>query len=437
MDLERHKEQERRRLDSLLRDQGVTVVERRERLRKLRLEQARYARDTYNALMTQPAGFWIETAVSASSPPSQLLGELWTEGEIAVLCGRNSVGKSIFAVHLAEALARGCSLGPYPAAAPQPVMYVDLDSGSEQFARRYTRVADGAVVSYDFAEGFLRSVVEWDLPLPPGYNSMESLIFDSIVETLGDNECRTLIIDSLPHIAAHGTARNATDFVERLRGLRDASGVSILLIADTSPKGNGFGTARYDIAGPRILESVADSIFALAPSRRTPAVRYLKHVKSSNSAAAESPTVELFEIRKRIDPWTTAAPTLELAAAGPVERTDPTAVDETAETPDNAAQAEQTPSPSVRISLEPTAPAAGFPAFHHIGRSSEEFELYPEPTGVTDALRQSRHLAATGLSPRLIALVLADTPLAAARYLRSAPPAEKQLNFIDITPDQK
>ncbi|MBK7803133.1 MAG: hypothetical protein IPJ55_10820 [Chloracidobacterium sp.] len=35
MDLERHKEQERRRLDSLLRDQGVTVVERRERLRKL------------------------------------------------------------------------------------------------------------------------------------------------------------------------------------------------------------------------------------------------------------------------------------------------------------------------------------------------------------------------------------------------------------------
>ena len=154
-------------------------------------------------------------------------------------------------------------------------------------------------------------------------------------------------------------------------------------------------------------------------------------------STVSTPTVELFEIRKRIDPWTTAAPTLELAAAGPVERTDPTAVDETAETPDNAAQAEQTPSPSVRISLEPTAPAAGFPAFHHIGRSSEEFELYPEPTGVTDALRQSRHLAATGLSPRLIALVLADTPLAAARYLRSAPPAEKQLNFIDITPDQK
>lgn len=400
MDLERYKEQERRRLDSLLRDSGASPEERRASIQKLRLRQNEYMHDRYNALLTGPAEFWIESERMERYERRQLLGDLWAEGEIAVLGGRSGIGKSIFAVHLATALAAGQSFGPYPAAEPRRVLYVDLDSSPELFARRYSRNVDGRPAPYEFPEGFLRSVFEWDTPLPPGYESMESLIFDSIIESAANNNCRTIIIDSLPQIAAHGKQRNLIDFLLRFKWLRDSGKASILLIAETTSVGRTPDAVSHDIAGPGIVKSVADSIFTLSPRRRSPHVRYLKHVKSSASTAAESRGIELFEIRGRSSVQDGA----EIVPHG------------------------QLP------------PADSFPEFHHIGHSTEELRYYPSMINDADLGRRVRHLAANGLTPRLIALVLEVTPIAVASYLRTAADPElrpRSLGYIDITAEPK
>lgn len=394
MDLERFKEQERRRLDAFMRDRGATPDERRASLRKLRDQQAEYAQQRYNALFTGSPDFWIKAERIERYERQQLLGGLWSEGEIAVLAGRSGIGKSIFAVQLANALAGGEAFGPYPPAEPRSVLYVDLDTSPELFARRYSRNVDGRLVGYEFAEGFMRSVFEWDSPLPPGYDSMEHLIYDSIFDTLAEYECGTVIIDSLPQIAAHAAGRNVTDFIMRLKTLRDLSKVSILLVAETTPAGRTPDAVSHDLAGPGIVRSVADSIFTLSPRRRSPHVRYLKHVKSSASTAASGTSVELFEIRGRGD----APGTVTVAGPG-----------------------------------EPM-PADGFPEFHHIGRSSEELRSIRGAITDPEMGRHVRQLAAGGLTTGSIALALEISPVAVRSYLLPTPP-RKPVNFIDITPD--
>ncbi len=394
MDIERFKEQERRRLDSFMRDRGATPAERRARLQELRAQQTEYSRHRYNALFTETPEFWIKVERLEQYERRQLLGGLWAEGEIAVLAGRSGIGKSIFAVQLANALAGGEPFGPYPAAEPRRVLYVDLDTGPELFARRYSRSVEGRPVGYEFAEGFMRSVYEWESGLPPGYEAMEHLIYDSICETLADTECRTLIIDSLPQIAARGTMSSVNDFVMRLKELRDLSKVSILIVAETTSAGRMPDAVSHDVAGPAVLRSVADSIFTLSPRRRSPHVRYLKHVKSSASTAAGGSSVELFEIRGRGDQRGT------VTVAGPGE----------------------------------PMPADGFPEFHHIGRSSEELRSIRGAITDTEMGRHVRTLAAGGLTTGAIALALEISPVAVRSYLLPAPP-RKPVNFIDITPD--
>jgi len=418
MDLERYKENERRRLASMMRDAGVPAEDRRERLQQLRDTQASYDFVVHNVLTTFPAECWAEPETDAEAAPVQLLGDLWKEGELAVLFGPSGVGKSIFAVHLAEMLASGRALDPFPAAPARRVLYVDLEAGGPQFARRYTRQVGETMVRYEFSEGFLRSEVEWDEPLPPGCASMDDLLFDSIVRTLTDHRCRTVIIDSLPHIGTGPRSAGAVGFVKKLKSLVAAGGVSVLLIAGSRERGYAHRVGVPDLAAPGTLKTFADGIFAIAPSRRVPGTLYLKRLKSRSSVPAADGVVETFQIRTRP------------SAAALLCNVEPAQIADAAPaTP--AGQVERRPA-ALNIELEPAPPLAHFPAFHHLGRSTEDHEVHP-PHFMPDIAARGRHLAATGLPLHLIALVLQISPADLDRALNSAPP--KLIEHIDITPE--
>jgi len=69
-----------------------------------------------------------------------LFDEFWREGELAMMFGASGTGKSILAVQIGEALARGRALDGFrmPRTRRQKVLYVDLDTSAKRFRTRYS-----------------------------------------------------------------------------------------------------------------------------------------------------------------------------------------------------------------------------------------------------------------------------------------------------------
>src|SRR5204862_1738669 len=102
----------------------------RERIQKQEEMEARLA----SPILQSPSG-------ASAKKPEELFTTLWRTGEVALLFGAPGVGKSIFAVHLAEAIATGndWSAGVPPAIKQNPrrVVYIDLQRTESQFDQRF------------------------------------------------------------------------------------------------------------------------------------------------------------------------------------------------------------------------------------------------------------------------------------------------------------
>ena len=82
--------------------------------------------DQGGMLMVEPVNELMEAMANAPAP-SPLYEHLWFEGEVACLFANSNLGKSIFAVQIAEAIA-----------ADQPVLYLDCELSRKQFYSRYS-----------------------------------------------------------------------------------------------------------------------------------------------------------------------------------------------------------------------------------------------------------------------------------------------------------
>ena len=78
---------------------------------------------------------------SSIVPSKSLLGELWQEGELAILFGPTNVGKSILAVEIADAIASGGSVlsGKLKSeVGPTNVLYIDLEMNQQPTSKSDT-----------------------------------------------------------------------------------------------------------------------------------------------------------------------------------------------------------------------------------------------------------------------------------------------------------
>src|SRR5690348_11735153 len=86
-----------------------------------------------------------------ASRPEMLFDEFWRECEMALMFGPPGVGKSVLAVQICDALARGAGIDGFRMPSKrQKVLYVDLKLSPEQFRQRYLR--DGSEASYRFSQ---------------------------------------------------------------------------------------------------------------------------------------------------------------------------------------------------------------------------------------------------------------------------------------------
>ena len=235
-------------------------------------------------LSVKRARDWMKRDPERRPLGGQLLGELWREGEVAMLVGEPGVGKSIFAMHLAEAIARGEYFAPFGRAKRRlRVKYLDLRQSPEQFKGRYTSWGDrGQSARYAFSARLERCALSEAVNIPDDFRGdLRRYFAHSINLAITASDLDVLVVDDLANYVTRKGPDAHARAMRSLRLMAVTHGISILVLANARPASGEPVTLRSVLEGTRAAAH-ADSVFALGKSGSGGSLRYLKHLKSAS-----------------------------------------------------------------------------------------------------------------------------------------------------------
>lgn len=190
---------------------------------------------------------------------NRVLGGGIVPGSIVLIGGDPGIGKSTLLLTVSEALANGIG----------PVLYVSGEESAKQIKMRADRLNLNAEDLYLLTETNLGNIFEQVNQIDP-----EILIIDSIQTVYAEE------LDSSP-----GLVSQVRECATRLQTLAKTTGVSVFLIGHVTKEGN--------IAGPRVLEHIVDTVLYLEGDPFQ-AFRLLRSVKNRFGATSE---VGVFEMQ--------------------------------------------------------------------------------------------------------------------------------------------
>ena len=194
-----------------------------------------------------------ETVMDAALRPTprDLFMTLWFEGEVTCLFADSNVGKSIFAVQIADQIAT-----------TDPVLYVDCELSEKQFQLRYTDKESG--IMHKFPETLYHAGIN-PQRFDAGYH--EDRILSDIAKAAEQRHSRIIIIDNLSYLC-NGAEKgsDAGSFMVKLTNLKKEKGWSLLVIAHTPKRDPSRPITANDLAGSKRLYNFFDSAFAIGMS---------------------------------------------------------------------------------------------------------------------------------------------------------------------------
>jgi KaiC/GvpD/RAD55 family RecA-like ATPase len=195
--------------------------------------------------------------------PKPLWLSLWYEGEVCCLFADSNVGKSIYAVQIAESIAQ-----------TQKVLYFDFELSDKQFQLRYTD-DDGNV--YHFSDNFLRGEINRE---SLDVTNFEDVIINNIESAAQQTGAKVLIIDNLTWICSNSEKGDvAGQFMMKLIKLKKKYDFSVLIIAHTPKRSLSNPLTQNDLAGSKKLFNFFDSCFSIGKSAKDGGLRYIKQMK--------------------------------------------------------------------------------------------------------------------------------------------------------------
>ena len=251
----------------------------------------------FKILDIKTANEWIEEAKSKPIP-LQLLDCLWYQGELTILFADTNLGKSVLAVQIADALTKQTSIEPFSKCEKSfNVLYCDFEMSNKQFENRYS--IDYAC-HYEFSPNFFRAELNFDEFLIKNDVSIEEQIYDEILKYIIQHNVHVVIIDNLTYIAKEiEKSKNIAPLMQKLKLINKKYGTSILVLAHTPKRDLSKPLASSDINGSKFLSNFSDSIFAIGKCANDESIRYVKQIKSRNSAYEYgADNVALFNIEK-------------------------------------------------------------------------------------------------------------------------------------------
>ena len=216
--------------------------------------------------------------------PQPLYKTFWYEGEVSCLFADSNLGKSIYAVQIADDIARY-----------QPVLYLDCELSEKQFEMRYCDPISGA--RHYFPEQFYRAEID---SMRLDIKDYEDNLLSNIEEAAIKLRTRCLIIDNLTYLCnSSDKGVDAGLFMMKLMQIKKRHGWAILIIAHTPKRSLSSAITQNDLAGSKKLYNFFDSVFAIGKSAKNPRLRYVKQLKVRAGAFEYGPeNVIVYEIVK-------------------------------------------------------------------------------------------------------------------------------------------
>lgn len=297
-------------------------------------------------LEVRPASHWI-IKPREQMPRAELYGPMWREGDVSVLFGAKSVGKSLFAVQLAEDIATGSrSLTQIDPKSPRvrkgrspdttqdhKVLLVDLEHTAGQFTERYTnRSPLPGKRPYRTRFHFQRASIGEVGQIPKCFKGrIHEYLLHSIADAIETSGAKVVIIDGITYmLRGRPTAHTMTSVLKSLKLFAQTNNVSILATAPTVEQASLSGSAEAVKRAGRIarparsrhvrelqLASLADSVILLAASTYGPEYRYTKLLAARSSSIPRS-EVLTYQLRGNTDPFAGNAGTLACSSDSPL-----------------------------------------------------------------------------------------------------------------------
>lgn len=233
----------------------------------------RTANDCLAAAKTQPI-------------PRKLFHSLFFENELTILVADTGVGKSIFAVQIANEISK-----------TEKVLYLDLELSDKQFQGRYSENYENEFKFNDnlFRIGFTR---RFEMPNGVLY---EDYFIESLTKIIQETGAKIVIIDNMTRLITGDTdqAKNAKPLMDRLNNLKFDFNLTMLLLEHTKKVDTSRPIQLNDLQGSKMKANFADAVFTIGRSAKDKNLRYVKQMKvRSCEAEYDSENVIVYEIVK-------------------------------------------------------------------------------------------------------------------------------------------
>jgi len=221
--------------------------------------------------------------------PQKLFLSLVFEKELTILCADTGIGKSIFAVQIAEEIARG----------GHKVLYLDLELSVKQLEGRYS---ENYTNHYKFSDNLIRVDFDPDnYTIPDGY-TYDDYFIKSLEEAIQEAGADVVVIDNMTALSFADTdgAKNAKPLMDRLNRLKKERNLTMLVLEHTRKTEAGRPISLNDLQGSKMKANFADAVFMIGRSTRDKNLRYVKQVKCRSAELEyDANNVLLYEVCKK------------------------------------------------------------------------------------------------------------------------------------------
>lgn len=224
-------------------------------------------KSTIGVLCIKEANEWCAEA-SLRPDPKQLWMSLWYEGECTCLFADSNLGKSIYAVQIAEEISK-----------KEPVLYFDFELSDKQFQLRYTD--DVTKELHQFPANFKRAEINLETMGESIIGAdYEDVIVQDIESAAIAHSVKVIIIDNLTWICNASEKGDAAGrLMMNLVRMKKQHGWSVLVISHTPKRPLTSPINQNTLAGSKKLINFFDSSFAIGQSAKDESLRYIKQIK--------------------------------------------------------------------------------------------------------------------------------------------------------------
>lgn len=235
----------------------------------------------------------------------QLAGSLLSQQDITLLFAQPGVGKSIFAVQIANAVSRGQMVFPEGTlvneAGPMRTGFCDFELLDREFFKRYSD-KNSENNTFQFSDTFFRIDLNPNFTDYPEGVDVEQFILSEIETRVILHQLEFLVIDNITALISQSASdpNVALRVMAALKRLRIKYGLTLLVLAHTTKQYNKSKSIEMeDMGGASAIQNFAPTIFAIGRNYNDDGELYIKQVKGRNGLVFNKDNIIKAEITKR------------------------------------------------------------------------------------------------------------------------------------------